>query len=112
MATDAIDYLCALLSECNVRVTLDPQRSISRPCVVCGTEERKRSLVRVATYCVGTRGGIRPGDPMVRPVCALCAAALLDLTLAGLDAPNLELCSARVFSAMFGQVRRASGKSL
>lgn len=70
-AGDAIGALSALLRASGARVTFDPERSIAKPCIVCGTTEQPRDLVQIGTF---TRplGGHIPGDPITRPMCAAC----------------------------------------
>ena len=68
---DAIAELGRILQEVGARVTFDPERSIAKPCIVCGTTDQPRGLFQIGTF---TRrlGGHIPGDPITRPMCASC----------------------------------------
>lgn len=71
MSADHVAKLGELLREIGARVTFDPERSIAKPCIVCGTTEQPRDLVQIGTF---TRplGGHAPGDKITRPMCATC----------------------------------------
>jgi hypothetical protein len=66
--------LAALLKEAGARVTFDPERSIAKPCIICGTLERPRDLVAIGTFARPI-GGHLPGDAITRPMCAICEEA-------------------------------------
>jgi hypothetical protein len=68
---DAVDELSRLLKECKARVTFDPERSIAKPCIVCGTTEQPRDLVQIGTF-TRRMGGHIPGDKITRPMCTAC----------------------------------------
>ncbi len=65
----ATDLLAALIEEAGLRVTLDPERSIALPCVVCGTTDQPRTLL-VIGYNLALK------EPLRRPVCAECEAEM------------------------------------
>jgi hypothetical protein len=69
---DAIAELDRVLQKIGARVTFDPGRTFMDPCFFCGTTETPRYLVEVGTYIVATRGGVRHGDALARPLCAGC----------------------------------------
>jgi hypothetical protein len=56
----------------NARVTLDPDRSTAKACILCHTVAEPRDLVQIGTYTRHMGGGIRPGDAIERPMCARC----------------------------------------
>jgi hypothetical protein len=68
---DAVEELGRILQEVGARPTYDPERSTAKPCMVCGTTDEPRDLVRIGTWtrCVG---GHIPGDAITRPLCAEC----------------------------------------
>lgn len=72
---NAIHQLCDLIREAGVRVTFDPHRSMTDPCVGCGTLKAPRELVQIDTYTRPMGGGLRVGDPIVRPMCEPCREA-------------------------------------
>lgn len=83
----AVGALCELLEEADMRVTFDPERSISKPCFVCGCNNAPRELVRVASWCVDL-GCWERGDAVSRPVCGKCCMRLLPQAMrAATDAP-------------------------
>ena len=69
--TDPIAELTELLRLVGARPTFDAERSIAKPCMICGTTERPRNLVQIGTW---TRpiGGHLVGDAISRPMCAPC----------------------------------------
>lgn len=77
---DPVAELCRILEEAGARVTMDPARSISLPCVICGEKEKPRDLVRIGTYTRRMGGNIQPGDAIVRPMCARCVELTTDVT--------------------------------
>jgi hypothetical protein len=72
---DPMQLLGELLDAAGARVTLDPARNATHPCVRCRTTSEPRDLVQIGTYTRPMGGNLRPGDPIVRPMCAACRAA-------------------------------------
>jgi hypothetical protein len=70
-ARDAVAELSRILKECGARVTFDPERSIAKPCMICGTTEQPRDLVKIGTWSRHI-GGHAIGDAITRPLCASC----------------------------------------
>ena len=70
--SDPVRELCEILSEVGARVTLDRHRNNTHPCYSCGTIYQPRDLVTIGTYTRPMGGNLRPGDPIVRPMCARC----------------------------------------
>ncbi len=80
------DDLISLLRESNARVTLDFERDATKPCIVCGGGDKEEllpgiqklwnHLCTVGSYIRAEAGGMRRGDPMLRPVCRACILAL------------------------------------
>jgi hypothetical protein len=70
-AGDPIRALDAALREAGARPTFDPERSIAKPCMICGTTERPRDLVVIGTWSRPI-GGHKLGDAISRPMCAGC----------------------------------------
>jgi hypothetical protein len=70
---DSIAELVELLREAGARVTLDAERSIAKPCVVCGST-KPRELIRIGRYERRMGGNLLPGDAIMRPMCADCVA--------------------------------------
>lgn len=68
---DAFAKLGEILREVGARVTIDMDRSIAKPCMICGTKAKPRDLIVIGTW---TRpiGGHRIGDAISRPMCADC----------------------------------------
>lgn len=60
-----------LLEEAGARVTLDMERDVTKPCIMCGTTDRPRDLYHVATV-IEDRGQWERGDEITRPVCIRC----------------------------------------
>lgn len=69
---DLCHVLGELLREAGARVTLDRHRNVNGPCVLCETTSEPRDLVTIGTYTRPMGGNLRPGDAMVRPMCARC----------------------------------------
>lgn len=69
--SDPIAELDQLLKEAGLRPTFDPERSIAKPCMICGAKDKPRDLVQIGTW---TRriGGHEIGDAITRPMCASC----------------------------------------
>lgn len=59
-----------------VRVTFDPERSFTLPCIACGTTEAKRNLIDVGSFICETGGGFQKGDRLTRPMCEACREIL------------------------------------
>lgn len=80
------DDLISLLRDSDARVTLDFERDVTKPCIVCGGGDKEEllpgvqklwnQLVTVGAYIRAEAGGMRRGDPMLRPVCRACVLAL------------------------------------
>jgi hypothetical protein len=68
---DPVAELCALLKEIGARVTFDPERSVAKPCMICGKTDVPRTLVEIGTWSRRI-GGHAIGDPIARPMCAAC----------------------------------------
>jgi hypothetical protein len=75
-----IDELGELLRLANAHVTFDRRRNVTHPCWRCGDTEARRDLVQIGTYSRAMGGNLRPGDPIVRPLCPACTAATADDT--------------------------------
>jgi hypothetical protein len=73
--TDATKDLCRILEASGARVSLDPERNFTLPCVICGMGDNNY-LVVVGSYIVTTAGGMFPREPMERPVCESCSMEL------------------------------------
>lgn len=58
-----------------VRVTFDPERSFTLPCIACGTTEAKRNLIDVGSFICEAGGGFQKGDRLTRPMCESCRIA-------------------------------------
>jgi hypothetical protein len=72
---DPIRELGELLEAAGARVTLDRDRNVTHPCVRCRTTTEPRELVTIGTYTRPMGGNLRPGDAIVRPLCAACREA-------------------------------------
>ena len=68
--TDPIQALCELVK--GLRVTFDPERSIAKPCIGCGTLDDRRDLIHVGTFIAHDVGFFVPGDKLRRPMCEGC----------------------------------------
>jgi hypothetical protein len=71
---DPIKALDIGLRAAGARVTMDPDRSTARPCVICRTTSEPRDLVQIGTYTRRMGGNLQPGDRIDRPMCARCRA--------------------------------------
>jgi len=71
----ATDQLIELLRDSNVRVTLDLERTTAGACYHCKLPG-PHDLAEVGTYGTELPPGssLRPGDPIIRPVCTSCKA--------------------------------------
>jgi hypothetical protein len=72
IAADPTKYLCDLLSEANIRMTLDRRRTVRDPCWLCSTTSEPRNLVTIGHYARPMGGNLQPGDPISRPLCPRC----------------------------------------
>ncbi len=71
-ADDPIRELDALLKEAGLRPTFDQDRSIAKPCVICGEDDKPRELITIGTYTRRMGGNLQPGDRIERPMCKRC----------------------------------------
>jgi len=74
---DPTTALGLALEHSGARVTFDPDRSIAKPCVRCGTTSTPRDLVTIATWTRSGIGGHQAGDALTRPLCAPCEDATM-----------------------------------
>lgn len=70
---DMILELAALLERVGARVTIDPERNNTKPCLGCGSSTTPRQLIEIGVYTMDL-GSIRKGDPIFRPLCTVCIA--------------------------------------
>lgn len=73
--SDDMKKLVEILGDAKVRWNFDSGRDITKPCVICGAEDGPHGLVVIGTYTRRMGGGLMPGDPIERPMCARCQAA-------------------------------------
>lgn len=69
---DPVKALGLALEACGAVPTFDRHRSTADPCVVCGTNDVPRDLVQIGTYTRRMGGNLKPGDRIMRPMCASC----------------------------------------
>lgn len=75
IAADPIGYLSDCLRDAGIVPTWDRRRNITHPCWRCDTTSEPRDLVEIGRYTRFVGGNLKPGDAIMRPLCAACVAA-------------------------------------
>ncbi len=69
---DYVEELGKILDKVEARVTIDADRNMTHPCIRCRTIKLPRILTVVGYWSRDVSGGMKAGDPILRPLCEGC----------------------------------------